>query len=60
MRQLSNEDVWLVGLENLDGKPVDLAALQDATTAIRNRGPDDKGYLFVTGATESCGGADLA
>lgn len=51
----------ILGIWNLDGQPVDLNALQRATTAIRHRGPDDEGYLLVdtaTGRAESCGGSD--
>src|SRR5687767_12881269 len=51
----------IVGIWNLDGRPVELAALQRATTVIRHRGPDDEGYLLVNARKDcvvSCGGPD--
>src|SRR5687768_5827965 len=51
----------ILGIWNLDGQPVDLDALQRATTAIRHRGPDDEGYVLVnvtSGKTIACGGRD--
>jgi asparagine synthase (glutamine-hydrolysing) len=51
----------IVGIWNLDGHPVDLAALRRATTVIRHRGPDDEGYLLVNARKDgvvSCGGPD--
>ncbi|HKR60188.1 MAG TPA: asparagine synthase (glutamine-hydrolyzing) [Pyrinomonadaceae bacterium] len=51
----------IVGLFNLDGRPIDLSLLTQATTAIRHRGPDDEGYLLVAsreGKAKLCGGKD--
>lgn len=49
----------IFGLWHSDGKPIDLAAVQWATTILRHRGPDDEGYLLIntkTGRTVPCGG----
>jgi asparagine synthase (glutamine-hydrolysing) len=49
----------IFGIWHTDGRPVDLAALRRATTALRHRGPDDEGYLLVdtrAGRVELCGG----
>ncbi len=51
----------IFGIWQLDHQPVDLHKLQQATTAIRHRGPDDEGYLLVnsqTGVLATCGGLD--
>ncbi|HEX6717749.1 MAG TPA: asparagine synthase (glutamine-hydrolyzing) [Pyrinomonadaceae bacterium] len=51
----------IFGIWNLDGEPVDLTGLHQATNAIRHRGPDDEGYLLVNiHATRaiSCAGDD--
>src|SRR5687768_7987879 len=51
----------ILGIWNLDGQPLDLEALQAATTTIRHRGPDDEGYLLVnatSGKTIACAGPD--
>jgi asparagine synthase (glutamine-hydrolysing) len=51
----------IFGVWHRDGKPVDLTAVQYATTTLRHRGPDDEGYLLVhtqTGQTVACGGKD--
>lgn len=51
----------IVGIWYLDGRANHVDALQQATTALRHRGPDDEGYLLVntrTAATVSCAGAD--
>ncbi|MFQ3633265.1 MAG: asparagine synthetase B, partial [Roseiflexus sp.] len=37
----------IYGIWHRDGQPVDLAALQTATSRLRHRGPDDEGYLLV-------------
>jgi asparagine synthase (glutamine-hydrolysing) len=37
----------ICGIYNLDGKPVEQSSIQQMTTAIRHRGPDDEGYLLV-------------
>ncbi|HUS16880.1 MAG TPA: asparagine synthase (glutamine-hydrolyzing), partial [Chloroflexia bacterium] len=53
----------IFGLWHLDGRPVDLAAVERATTALRHRGPDDEGYLLVntrSGDTVLCGGPATA
>lgn len=41
----------IFGIWHLDGKPVDLLAVQHATTTLRHRGPDDEGYLLVNTRT---------
>jgi asparagine synthase (glutamine-hydrolysing) len=51
----------IVGIWNLDSQAVDPEALQQATTEIRHRGPDDEGYLLVDTQLKraiSCGGLD--
>jgi asparagine synthase (glutamine-hydrolysing) len=51
----------IVGIWNTDGKPLDLATVRRATSALRHRGPDDEGYLLVntrTGHTISCAGTE--
>jgi len=51
----------IFGIWNFDGKPVDLGLVEQATTTLRHRGPDDEGYLLIntqTGRTVSCGGRD--
>lgn len=51
----------IYGIWHLDGKPVDLSAVQAATTILRHRGPDDEGYLLIntqSGKTVHCGGKD--
>lgn len=37
----------LIGIWNLDGKPVDVRGLVRATHLLRHRGPDDEGYLLI-------------
>lgn len=37
----------IYGIWHTDGRPVDAAALQRATTRLRHRGPDDEGYLLA-------------
>jgi asparagine synthase (glutamine-hydrolysing) len=41
----------IVGLWHFDRQPINSAALQQATTLLRHRGPDDEGYLLVDTAT---------
>lgn len=51
----------IFGIWHQDGKPVDLAVVQRATTILCHRGPDDEGYLLVnthTGRVVPCGGKD--
>lgn len=51
----------IFGIWNLDGKPVDLKAVQRAVNTLSHRGPDDEGYLLVntqTGHMVQCGGRD--
>src|SRR5215207_2856851 len=51
----------IFGIFNLDGAPVDAAALARATRAQRHRGPDDEGYLLADtrrGLAVSCAGPD--
>jgi asparagine synthase (glutamine-hydrolysing) len=51
----------IFGVWHRDRQPVDLTAVQYATTILRHRGPDDEGYLLVntqTGQTVACGGKD--
>lgn len=51
----------ILGIWNLDGRAIDLEALERATTTVRHRGPDDEGYLLVdtrTARTESCAGRE--
>lgn len=37
----------IYGIWHTNGRPVDPAALQRATTRLRHRGPDDEGYLMA-------------
>ncbi len=51
----------IVGLWHLNRQPINPAALQQATTLLRHRGPDDEGYLLVdtaTGCPSHFGGSD--
>ena len=51
----------IFGIWNRDGKPLDLARLQQATTRLRHRGPDDEGYLLgatAAGRTQPAAGRD--
>jgi len=51
----------IFGIWNRDGRPVDLCALERATTSLRHRGPDDEGYLLVdtrSGRTVLCSGEE--
>ena len=51
----------IFGIWHQDHKPVDLILVQQATTKLRHRGPDDEGYLLFntqTGRLVSCGGQD--
>jgi asparagine synthase (glutamine-hydrolysing) len=51
----------IYGIWQLDGKPLDLTALEWATTRLRHRGPDDEGYLLVDPQNQHaqlCGGRD--
>ena len=51
----------IVGIWNLDGRPIELDALRSANDAIRHRGPDDEGYLLYhtgTARAVSCAGPD--
>ncbi len=51
----------IVGLWHFDRKPLEPLALQEATTLLRHRGPDDEGYLLVdttTGCPAHFGGSD--
>ncbi len=51
----------ILGIWNLDGRAIDLDALERGTTSIKHRGPDDEGYLLVEsrdGKTKLCGGRD--
>ena len=41
----------IVGIWHSDGKQVSSVAMWQATKALRHRGPDDEGYLFVNTAT---------
>jgi len=38
----------IYGIWHRDGRPVDLAAVQTATSRLRHRGPDDEGYLLAS------------
>ena len=51
----------IFGLWHRDGRPIVPAAVRDAVTSLRHRGPNDEGYLLVntrTGHTLLCGGND--
>ena len=51
----------IFGIWHQDHKPVDLILVQQATTKLGHRGPDDEGYLLFntqTGRLVSCGGQD--
>jgi asparagine synthase (glutamine-hydrolysing) len=51
----------IVGLWHFDRKPINPRALQQATTLLRHRGPDDEGYLLVDtekGCASHFGGND--
>jgi asparagine synthase (glutamine-hydrolysing) len=53
----------LCGVWRPEGQPVDLVALERATTLLRHRGPDDEGYLLVntrSGRLALCGGPATA
>lgn len=44
----------IYGIWHRDGRPVDLTALQTATSRLRHRGPDDEGYLLANPAQGTC------
>ncbi|MDW8234879.1 MAG: asparagine synthetase B, partial [Roseiflexaceae bacterium] len=44
----------IYGIWHRDGRPVDLTALQTATSRLRHRGPDDEGYLLAHPAQGTC------
>ena len=51
----------IFGIWHLDGKAIDLGAVQRATNTLRHRGPDDEGYLLAntqSGRVLSCVGRD--
>jgi asparagine synthase (glutamine-hydrolysing) len=51
----------IFGINYTNGKQVDLTALQNASTILHHRGPDDEGYLLTetkTGRLLLCGGRD--
>ncbi len=51
----------IFGIWQRDGRPVDLAAVRQATTLLRHRGPDDEGYLLADtrgGSALACAGDD--
>jgi asparagine synthase (glutamine-hydrolysing) len=51
----------IFGIHHTNGKQVDLTALQNASTVLHHRGPDDEGYLLAetkTGRLLLCGGRD--
>jgi len=54
----------IAGIIRTDGGPVDVARLQEMTTRLRHRGPDDEGYLlgtFPSGeAVPACGAQTVA
>jgi asparagine synthase (glutamine-hydrolysing) len=37
----------IVGIFNVEGNAVDLVALKKAVSAVKHRGPDDEGYVFI-------------
>ncbi len=50
----------IYGLWHFDGQPIRRQALEQATTVLSHRGPDDEGYLLVDTHTNqccACGGA---
>jgi len=44
----------IFGIWHRDGRPVDLAAVQAATSRLRHRGPDDEGYLLASPQSGVC------
>jgi asparagine synthase (glutamine-hydrolysing) len=51
----------VLAIWNRDGAPVDLAALQRGSAAMRHRGPDDEGYVLIdtqTGRAVACRGRE--
>jgi asparagine synthase (glutamine-hydrolysing) len=51
----------IFGVWQRDGGPVDLAAVRQATSLLRHRGPDDEGYLLADtrgGSAFACAGDD--
>ena len=51
----------ICGTWHLDGKSLDVEALEWAATRLRHRGPDDEGYLLAephSGRLQPCGGKD--
>jgi asparagine synthase (glutamine-hydrolysing) len=44
----------IYGIWHRDGRPVDLTALQTATSRLRHRGPDDEGYLLANPVQGTC------
>ncbi len=51
----------IFGILNLNGEPLDVSLVSQATNTQRHRGPDDEGYVLLntqTGRATSCGGPD--
>ena len=51
----------IFGVYQIDGTPIEPAQVQQATTTLRHRGPDDEGYLLIDTQHDQltlCGGCD--
>ena len=51
----------IVGVFNVEGNPVDLAALEKSVSVVKHRGPDDEGYVFINtrdGVFRTASGSD--
>jgi len=51
----------IVGIFSIEGDAVDIAAVKKSVSAVRHRGPDDEGYVFINyrdGTFRTAGGRD--
>jgi asparagine synthase (glutamine-hydrolysing) len=48
----------ICGVINLENKTVDIEKLEEATSIMKHRGPDDEGYLLIGKACREYGGHD--